>query len=164
MSTNRSGRACVRFGRRTRGFTLLEVVVVLAIVAIAATTAGLRLSSTLVRYRLDSAASRLVADMSAARQAAMNTSTPRGVLFTPATDTYTLASMHPVLRWTNRTNVRIADAPYSAKIDSANFGGAQQAVFDGYGSPVSAGTVVLRVGRSTRTVRVEATGAVSIDP
>src|SRR5688500_9245400 len=64
--------------RQTRaalGFTLIEIVMVLFIMAIVAAMAAPRYSQAIARYRLESAAGRVAADLEYARALARSTST-----------------------------------------------------------------------------------------
>lgn len=62
--------------RRTRGFTLVELIITLAVAAIVLTAAAPSFSALVEKQRLDGAASQLAADLKLARDEAMRRGTP----------------------------------------------------------------------------------------
>jgi prepilin-type N-terminal cleavage/methylation domain-containing protein len=147
------------------GFSLLEVVLVTAIIAICAAIAIPRYGSAASRYQADLAARRVVADLRQAQSYAKTTSASCTASFTVATSRYQLTNV-PSLDGSGGTyTVDLTVPPYKARIVSANFGGTSpnQVVFSGWGLPDKAGTVVVAVGSEQRTVAVnKQTGQVSI--
>ena len=77
--------------------------------------------------------------------------------FDSASEAYTLPGVqdldHAALDYT----VRLQDPPYEALMVSADFGGDEVLVFDGYGLPDSGGTVVVQSGQYQKTVSVDPT-------
>jgi hypothetical protein len=62
------------------------------------------------------------------------------------------------------STVSLQDAPYQATLVSAVFGASDTLQFDGWGSPVSGGTVVITVGSEQRTLTVDGqTGEVTVE-
>jgi type II secretory pathway pseudopilin PulG len=148
---------------RLTAYTLLEVVLVLAIVVMLASMAIPRFAGAGVRYRADAAAVQLIADLSLAQRWARLTSSSQKVVFDVPSDTYELPNLQHPDHPDQNYLVALADEPYQAGIVSANFGGASEVTFDGYGVPSSGGTVVLRAGDEQRTIAVNAdTGGVSM--
>ena len=123
--------------RPTSGFSLLELVLVLAIMTTLSTVAVPRYAVSLARYRADAAAKRVKAELSLARRTAK---------ITGASLTVDVSDYQEIL----------SESPYRAVIVSADFDGDEDVVFDGYGIPDSGGTVTVRVGIIQRTVLVDA--------
>ncbi len=147
------------------GFSLLELVLVAGIIAVAAAMAIPRYGAAAGRHKADLAARRVAADLRQAQLYARTISNSCTVVFTPATSTYQLTDV-PALD--DREGTYIVDLrrpPYEASIVSASFGdtAAQQVVFSGWGLPDVAGTVVVAVGSEQRTISLDGrTGQVSI--
>ena len=120
-----------------RGFSLLELVLVLAIMTTMSAIAVPRYAVSLARYRIDAAAKRVKAELSLARKTAK---------ITGAALTVDVSDYQAIL----------SESPYRALIVSADFDGDEEIVFDGYGVPDSGGTVTVQVGIMQRTVVVDA--------
>ena len=146
-----------------RGFSLIELVIVVMIIAIMAGIAMPRFSSALARQRVDAAAKRIVVDLALAQQQARTSSASQNVTFNAAAGTYLLVGMpHPDHSGLDY-EVSLTDEPYGAIIVSADFNGDVEIIFDIYGVPDSGGSVVLQVGGHVRTVAVDAdTGKASV--
>ena len=141
---------------RRSGFSLLELVLVLAIMATLAAIAVPRYQASLVRYRVDLAARRIVADLALAQSAAKASSSSRRVRFFVNTDQYRIFDLQPLDGDSSYYDINLSEKPYEADIISAEFGADDQIIFDGWGIPDSGGTVVLTVGPEQRTVTVDA--------
>lgn len=141
---------------RLSGFSLVEVVIVVTIIGIFSAIAIPRYANSLVRYRLDAAAHRVVADLDYARQLARQTSASKTVHFMLSPDKVHLMGVpdpdDPGIDYMTCLNV----APYRAAIDSADFGGDTKVIFDGYGMPDSDGSVQISIGSDVRTITVDA--------
>src|SRR5688500_3620188 len=79
--------------RQGTGFTLAEMVMVVAITATLAAITIPRYLTALNRYRLDAAARRIAADLTMARLNARDTGTARTVTFATSTDSYDISGM-----------------------------------------------------------------------
>jgi prepilin-type N-terminal cleavage/methylation domain-containing protein len=144
-------------------FTLLELVFVVAIVAILASMAIPRFSGAAARHRAGAAARRVASDLALARKHAKQSSASQAVVFDAAADSYQLTGMSHSDHPANEYVVRLGDEPYRAAIVSADFGGQKQVVFDGYGMPDSGGTVTIRVGTEQRVITLDVdTGEASV--
>ncbi|HEX8911647.1 MAG TPA: GspH/FimT family pseudopilin [Humisphaera sp.] len=146
-------------GRAPGAYTLIEVVLVLAIAAVVAGVAVPRFGNATARYRADTAARRICADLAQAQAYAKYTGSTQTVTFAPTAKTYQVSGVSDLSRSGRTYQVDLADAPYRATAVSASFGGSAAVSFDAYGnpSPASTGTVTVRVGTVTRTVTMDAT-------
>jgi len=162
---NRSSRVTITAWRTPRngGFSLLEVVLVSAIIAIVAAMAVPRYGRAAGRYQVDLAARRVKADLQQAQVYARTTSAPCTVIFSVGVNKYELANVSTLDRTAGSYTVTLAAEPYKARLVSANFNSASQVVFNGWGLPDNGGTVVVAVGTQQRTITVDSqTGQVSI--
>lgn len=138
-------------GRR-RGYSLIEVVMVLAIAGILAGVGALRYSSSLERARLESAARRLIADLDHARDLARRSGQSVRIQFNPAQSGYRISGGAHVSSVLN-TQVFLNEDPYRVRIASADFDGASRLDFNGYGEPLAGGSIILRTARNDGTAR-----------
>ncbi len=148
---------------KAHGFSLLELVLASAIIVIFAAIAVPRYGMAAGRYRMDLAARRVAADLNLARSYAQTTSSSHTISFYPATDQYQLLSL-PAPDGTAGDYVVVLSAePYQVDLVSADFGGSDQVTFNGWGLPVSGGTVTITIGAQQKTITVNSeTGQVSI--
>ena len=165
-----------------RGFSLLELVMVVGIISVMAAIAVPRFALAHHRYRADLTARRIRADLEYARTVARRNSSLQAVWFEAATDSYTLPGLASMDRPTGDYTVVLSDSPYRTDLASASFENAdgyvssERIVFDMWGqplvghpaagialSPLVSGSVVIKSGGQTRTITVTpVTGEASI--
>jgi Tfp pilus assembly protein FimT len=110
---------------------------------------------SLLFHRVESAARRVKADLELARAQARLTSASQSVTF--ASSTYTISNTKSLDRPSSLYYVDLTKQPYSLDSATANFSSAATVSFDGYGTPSSGGTVVLKAKSHACTVTVDAT-------
>ena len=146
----------MRFPCRQPAFSLVELIVVVAIVAILAGVAIPRFDSGSTRHRADAAARRVVSDLVLARRHANHVSTAQTVTFDPAADSYQLSGLPDLDRPSIDYVVHLADEPYGATLISADFNGSSSVNFNGFGQATgmasTTGTVVIQIGDQQRTI------------
>ena len=146
-----------------RGFTLVELIIVIAVLSIVSALAIPRFAAGAMRRRIDAAAQRVVQDLKLARQYARQTSTAQSVTFETSSDSYRFDGMadpdHPDSRYT----VRLGEQPYEVDLYQVSLGGDDVFEFDGFGNPDSDGTITLQVGDLARTITIDrVTGVISV--
>lgn len=137
------------------GRSLVELVCVLAIMAVVAAATVPRWSTSLQLTQVDRGANRIVADLARAQAAAYNASGSRTVTFTVSASQYALAGIadpnHPATTYT----VKLGDSPYSCRLVSVDLQGSQQITFNRFGYPDRGGTIIVAVGSVQRTIVVD---------
>jgi prepilin-type N-terminal cleavage/methylation domain-containing protein len=141
--------------KRWRGFSLLEIVLVLAIIVTLAAIATPRYAASLARYQADLAARRIRADIEQAQLSAKAASTSISVEFFVGDNKYEIPGLSPLVGSSGSYAVELSARPYAAALVSAEFGGDAELIFNGWGMPDSSGTVILTVGSEQRTVTVD---------
>jgi len=142
-------------GRSRPAFTLVEAVLVTAIIGILGTIALPRYAGFMATQQTEAAARRVLSDLTYAQRQARLTSSPQSVIFSVGGGTYQLPQMNDPDRNAATYSVDLADDPYRATIISAVFGGDSTVVFDGFGTPDTPGTVRVRVGNYTQIITVD---------
>jgi len=148
-----TGRAHVAKGHR--GFSLLEVVLVLAIMSIVAVIAVPRYARALSRYRAETAARRLAADLEYARTLAHDSSGTQIITFDAVADTYTLTGRDDPDRPGRPYTVDLAGGSYRADLTSVDFAGTATVSFDAYRTPDKGGSVLVTAGDYAFVVQVD---------
>jgi prepilin-type N-terminal cleavage/methylation domain-containing protein len=152
-----------RYARSLRGFTLVELVIVVLIIGILTGVAAPKFVGSLRRAQADAAALRLKADLNLARQTAISRSATQNVQFTVNSAVYTLPGIadpdHPAATY----SVDLSDETYRATVTAASFGAGAILQFDRYGQAMNGGSVTISASGITKTIAIDAaSGAVSI--
>jgi Tfp pilus assembly protein PilE len=158
-------RTC-RIAAPRAGLTLVDLVIALLVLGVMSAVAAPRFAQMLGRYRVESAAGRVRADLEYARQQARTHGQSRTIVFDPKTHVYELADMDHPDRPGAKYVVNLSESPGGVSLESATFGGGNSpnVTFDLYGRADGSGTVVLSAGAWQRSVRVDGTtGRVTIE-
>lgn len=147
---------------RRRGFSLVELVIVLLILSILASVAAPRYVGALASFRATATAMRVAADLEMARREAKRTSADQTVEFYPAQERYVLAGMADLDRPGDTYEVFVDDPAYSATLVSATFGPGSDVTFNRFGQPDNAGSVVVQSGNRQRQINVDANGTITL--
>jgi len=146
-----------------KAFSLLELVLVVAIVAVLAAIATPRYSASISRYRAQAAARRVVADLALARARAYATSTSVTVRLDVEGDKLVISAAAPMDGTGSNYTTDLREEPYQADIAEVSLGGDMYVIFDIYGKPDSAGKVLILVGENQQLVYLDPdTGEASI--
>ena len=153
MPTATGPRASQLTPRRkcARGLSLVELVLVLAIMAMVSAIAVPRYANSVARYRADSAARRVAADLALAQNHASTAGRPQSVVF--VSRSYQMPGMsHLDGKSYGDYTVDLGRDPYEVSRVAAEFGGDATVKFDLYGTPDTGGSVVVEVGDVRRVV------------
>lgn len=128
--------------RRTTGFSLFELVLVLVVIAVLASIGLSRFSGSSRRQGLDAAARRLVADLDLARQNAVASGKSGTVTFDKPAASYSVDGVADLNDRALTYRTALGRDPYAVAISEVNADGAGGSVltFDGYGRPILSGS------------------------
>ncbi len=148
-----SGSALLRSSQT--GFSLVELVLVLSIIATFAAIALPRYSQAMVNYRVDLAAARVQADLELARRHAMATEQPVTVVFDAQASTIASAQLAGLDDEAQAWLTDLSKAPYEVTIVSASFDSQSEVTFDAFGVPDNGGVVTVQAGSVAMQVKVD---------
>jgi prepilin-type N-terminal cleavage/methylation domain-containing protein len=152
QAAHRADRVC-RAGRG-RGFTLIEVVIVMAIIAAVGTIGILRYIRVNNRYRVEAACAKVIADVRLAQTQARTTSSGRTMKFKAASAAYAILTDAEVSAGQSGLRVSLGESPYRATMTTLGMPG-DQVLFDGRGEALNGGIVTLKCGDAERAIRIE---------
>ena len=157
---------CSRICHRDKGFTLVEILIVVIILAIAAAIAIPRMGSA-GAMQMRAAADMIAADLEYAKSMATSRQADYTVIFNTSTESYQIEDASGVINHPVKVGQFIVNFSADSRLDevditNVNFNSTSQVQFDRLGSPDNAGTVTLQAGGATATITVEAeTGYIS---
>ena len=161
--------------RRARGFSLIEMVCVIAIIAVISAIALPHWASAVQNQQMNLALRRISSDIALAQARANYGSAAVTITFSPATNSYQIVGMPDPDRPAQTYTVNLSGDPYHVTLTSVNFTSANTGSsgpttmpvgtanpgtslgFDGYGTPTAGGTIVLTQGGTSRTMTIDAT-------
>lgn len=157
------GRCWVRTeSRATRGgFSLVELLIVIGILAVMAAVAVPRFGRAAERYRLDLAADQLARDLSMVRESARSRGNGMSLLVDPEKLRYIVPSWADPRGDAARYTVRLDEEPYRVEHWEIKGSLGFSITFDEFGGSNTGGEITLMSGGQSRTVVIEiGTGAI----
>lgn len=161
----------VRAARAARGFTLVELLVAAAIIALLAAVAAIPASVDSAEADLDLAEIEVRDAFTTAQALAYSLGVPHGVSFDPQHERFAVvaqdgqAVQDPLTHGAYEIDFRHVAQPRGVTIEAVDFGPTGTAgILDGQGVPVAGGSLVLAKGAATRTLVLDpATGKLSAE-
>jgi len=140
---------------RTRGFTLVELAIVIAIVGVLSAIAIPRFAMATSRYRVAAIARRISADITMTRNRARALSTSQSITFSTAANNYQITGMSDPDHAASTYTVSLNDASLPGQLVSTVFGTGATLTFNGYGVPSCGGTIQISSGTASATITVD---------
>lgn len=145
-----------------RGFSIIELVIVMGIIATISTIGVFRYAGALERYRVEFAAARVAADLRLAQSTARLRSAASTISFDQSRSRYAIANQFDPYTRTGSMIVQLSQEPTRATISKVTIDGGDDPLailtFDGYGRPLNRLQLRLQVGSSIRLVTVDPDG------
>jgi prepilin-type N-terminal cleavage/methylation domain-containing protein len=141
---------------RSRGFTAIELLLVMAIIGTFAAIAIPRINTVLCRQRADQAGQRLASDISRVSALARSTSRTWTITFNRSAARYTVTGTDAsgtAVTWA----VRLIEDPYLCSMSAVEFGVDQALTINGHGIASESGRVELASGTASTIVSVDPT-------
>ncbi len=140
-----------------RGFTLVELVLVMGIVAVVAVVAVPRFGHGAPVRRLDAGEKRILTDLAYARELARARSQSITVTFDNTNENYSVSNaVDPIRRDPAGYTVQLDESPYMLELGTVDLDGDNALIFDGFGTADSGGTIEISSGGRFRTVTIDA--------
>lgn len=139
---------------KTRAFSLVELILVVAIIGVVSAIAMPRLGSVLDTHRVDQAASKLANDLELLRTAARASTTTTQLTVSGKNSTWRLSGLADTAPGSPESTVNLTQAPYFATFDNNLVPDEYQLTFDANGVPSETFKFVIRSGAQSRFVTV----------
>lgn len=140
-------RGCAR-----AGFTLMELIIVISIMVVAAAMIMPRWGAAVARQRVDAAARRIAADLTLAQAQSRAASKSVKVTFEPTTSTYEVVGLKDPDTGKDTYVVDLTAPPYAVQLRSASFDARTSVQFNAFGIPNAGGEVCVGSSDFYRTV------------
>jgi prepilin-type N-terminal cleavage/methylation domain-containing protein len=140
--------------RAPGAFTLIELLMVLALIGMIGVMAVPRFAGHIARARVNGAVARIEADLAATRRQAKHSGNTQTIVFDVGTSSYSVSGWTSMKRVGNAYVVTLSEEPYRANITGLDLGGDASVTFDGYGEPDSGGYVEVGVGKYARRINI----------
>lgn len=134
------------------GFSLIELIVVMAVIGVVAAMVVPRWGGSLARSRVNAAANRIAADIRLARAHARASSAETTVEFDSGKGFYIIPAIPDPRTKSGVMTVDLSADPYRVTIVSANFGGDASARYNAFGYIQKEGKVEVSAGSYSCTV------------
>jgi prepilin-type N-terminal cleavage/methylation domain-containing protein len=155
--------------QRCKGFSLIELIIVICLIAIIAAIAGLNLVNYTINRNLKSAARDIASDFAICKERAISGSTTCRIIFVTGGNSYTIQDLlvgNPPAPGPVATK-RLTEFGSDIVIQNTDFAGGPQVDFLARGTTLQPGinTVTLQNSRgSTATITVNTTGRTYVKP
>jgi len=135
------------------GFTLIELIMVISIMAIIASTAALSFRSSLCLSQLQGAADRLISDLYLVRNQALKDQQDRTLQIDIINNTYSALQV-PESFSPGDISVCLSEPPYQVEGIACRIQGKNQVTFDANGRASPSGYIDLSAGRHKITIKI----------
>jgi Tfp pilus assembly protein FimT len=147
-------------------FSYAEIIVIMTIISILLAVAKPRMDTYIERERVRSLTRRITVDLAMARAEAIKRRSPVTVNFDVTGQFYEIPELVNVNTLDGfQSNYKVdfsKNSEFNANIDTVDFGGATQVVFDAFGVPSNQGSIVITEGDTKGTIDLaSATGRIN---
>lgn len=157
---DRPAGPCRRVGRAVRlsarAFSLIELLMVMIMMGVIGAMAVPRYQNSLAKYRVDSSANRLIAELERARETARAGSVTIKATVKTSDSTCSFTGVKSLDLKSGTTVIEFNKDPYSTKIRATTYAVGGALTLDAWGQVATAGTIDLVSGGEARRVHVEA--------